>query len=369
MKTQYRFELARSEDDTAIRRLLRENPVPGQLSLTYEREPDYWAGCSVLGHTCQTLVARSQDDDQVVGVATRSVRTLFVNGQPEEVGYIGGLRVDQAHRGRWLVPLGFRLFHDLHRDSKVTGYITTIIEGNTEAEGILVAKARHHYPAYRSLDRLLTLALILRRPRWTSPATFEVLGGGEVELNEIIDFLNHHGSSRQFFPVYCEADFYSERTRDFAPADFVVACRGSEILGVMGLWDQSGYKQSVVQGYGDNLTHTKVFYNLAAKLLGARPLTPIGQPISFAYASFVCIADDDPVIYQALLQALCNMAAERGLAFLMLGLSTRDPLLPSAQKWLHLTYPSTLYSVCWPGDERWHQRLDNRIPAVEIATL
>lgn len=369
MQTAYHFELAHPGDDAAIRRLLRQNPVPGQLALTYEREPDYWAGCAVFGHTCQTLVARSAENGEVVGLATRALRTLFVNGEAEEVGYIGGLRVDKAHRGRWLVPLGFRLFHNLHGDGKAKGYITTIIEGNSEAEGILVEKARRHYPAYRSLDRLLTLALVIRKPKRFSPATFEILGGNEVGLHEIVAFLQREGRRKQFFPVYSEDDFCGERTRGFDPADFVVACRGDAIVGVMGLWDQSAYKQTVVHAYGDKLQRAKALYNAGARVIGARPLTEIGQPIHFAYASFVCVADDDPVIFKALLHALYNIAAERALDFMMLGLCARDPLLPSAQKWLHLPYTSTLYSVCWQGDEAWHERLDGRVPFVEIATL
>ncbi len=369
MQTRYRFELAHPADDAAIRRLLRENPVPGQLALTYEREPSYWDGCSVFGHVCQTLVARSVDSGEVVGLATRSLRTLFVNGEPEEVGYIGGLRVDQHHRGRWLVPLGFRLFHDLHSDGKATGYLTTIIEGNAEAEGLLVEKARRHYPAYRALDRLLTLALVIRRPKRFSPATFEVLGGDEVELHEIVAFLQREGRRKQFFPVYGEADFLGERTRGFDPADFVVACQGNAIVGVMGLWDQSAYKQTVVHAYGDKLQRAKALYNAGARVLGARPLTEIGQPIHFAYASFVCVADDDPVIFRGLLHALYNRAAERAYSFVMLGLCGRHPLISTAQQWLHLPYASTLYTVCWQGDEAWHTGLDGRVPFVEIATL
>ena len=39
----FRFEMARPEYDGVIRRLLRENPIAGEISLSFEREPNYFA--------------------------------------------------------------------------------------------------------------------------------------------------------------------------------------------------------------------------------------------------------------------------------------------------------------------------------------
>lgn len=366
----YQFQLARPADDPALRQILQRNPVPGQMALTYEREPDYFRGCSVMGHTCQTLIARHQPSGQAVGLATRSVRQLFVNGAPQDVGYIGQLRVDSAHRGRWLLPQGFRLFHELHQDRATRGYLTTIIDGNREAEALLVTKARRHYPAYRPLTRLYTLALILRQARPPRPtAGVELRNGAAVDLPQLIAFLRQTGARRQFFPALNEADFHSPATRDFRLEDFLIACQGGQIVGALGLWDQSAYKQTVVQAYSPGLARLKPLYNLAARLLRAQPLTRLGQPIRFAYAAFACVQNDDPAVFQALLAAVCHRAASRGFAFLMLGLCAGDPLLPLARRRLHIPYTSTLYTVCWAEDESWRQALDARPPHVEISSL
>ncbi|MBX3052697.1 MAG: hypothetical protein KF753_14535 [Caldilineaceae bacterium] len=381
----YTFELSRPDDDPAIRRLLRENPVPGQMALAYEREPDYFLGSSVMGPLSQTLVARQETTGdtsgemgretarevvgEVVGLATRSVRPLFVNGQVENVGYIGQLRVDEAHRGRWLVPAGFRLFHRLHQDAAAQGYITTIVEGNTQAEGLLVEKARRHYPAYRRLERVFTLALIVRRPRRVAAPGVEIRTAAQVELADVIAFLHREGRRKQFFPVYSAEDFTGPATRGLRLDEMAVALQGGKIVGVLALWDQSAYKQTVVRAYGDNLRRLKPLYNLGAKLLRGQPLTPIGQPIHFAYAAFACVAGDDSALFRPLLQTVYNWAAEHGFAFLMLGLCQGDPLLPVARGWLHIPYTSALYTVCWQEDEAWRQGLDGRVPYVEIGTL
>lgn len=384
--SEFVFELATPADDPAIRRLLANNPVPGQITVTYEREPDYFLGCGTMGRFCQVLVARRQPGGEVAAVATRTTRPLFVNGQIEEVGYIGQLRVDERFRGRWVVSGGFHYFHHLHADGRVAGYITTIIEGNTQAQGLLVDRARRHFPVYREVDRLCTAAIILKKPlfrlRSRNPqqsaafpwdatrSMFEIRSAAPADLPAIAAFLRQHGPTKQFFPVYTEDDFCnSPTTRGFQAEDFIVARRQGEIVGVIGLWDQSSYKQTVVRDYNGSLRRLRPLLNGWLRLSGAKPLPSPGQPIHFAYASFICVAENRPDIFGILLQNVYNLAVERGYAYLMVGLSTRDPLLGVARKFAHIPYYSRLYSVCWHDEAAFHEKLDQRLPYVEIASL
>jgi hypothetical protein len=390
---EFTFDLATPADNGAIRRLLANNPVPGQVTVTYEREPDFFLSCGPMGHFCQVLVARHQPSGEVAAVATRTTRPLYVNGQVEEVGYLSQLRVDERFRGRWVVSNGFRFLHQLHADGRVSGYITTIIEGNIEAQGILVHRARRHFPLYREIDRLCTLAIILGLPRFgeslmsyplrgLSPQS-KTEGGREAcntltihpaspaDLPAIIVFLQQYSPAKQFFPVYTEADFSgdSPTTLGFCVNDFVIARWQSQIVGVMGLWDQSSYKQTMVQAYHGPLRLLRSICNVGLRLSGAQPLPPPGQSIHFAYASFICMAENDPDVFGMLLQYVYNVARESGYAYLMVGLSARDPLLAIARRYVHIPYYSRLYTVCWPGEEHFHQKLDARVPYVEIASL
>ncbi len=364
------FELATPNDDAAIRRLLANNPVPGRVTVTYEREPNYFLGCNTMGRFCQVLVARHRPSGEVIGIATRATRPLFVNGQVEEVGYIGQLRVDQRFRGRWMVSGGFRFFYQLHGDGRVKGYITTIIEENVQAQGILVKRARRHFPIYREVGLLRTLAVILRKPKKELPSSYDVESGTTSSLRAIVAFLKLQGPAKQFFPVYSLEDFDdSPTTLGFRVNDFILARQNGEIVGVVGLWDQSRYKQTVVQTYHSPLRWLKPFYNVGARLSGAQPLPPPGRPIHSAYAGFVCIAGNRPDIFRLLLRRAYNLAASRGYAYLILGLAEPDPLLAVARQYAHIPYYSKLYTVCWKDEVNFHEKLDQRIPYVEIATL
>lgn len=353
------FDLATREDDPGIRRLLSANPVPGRIRIRYEREPDYFAGCATMG-TTQVLVARA--DDQVVGVACRSTRPMYINGECADVGYLGQLRVDARFRGRWLVLRGFRKLHDLHRQSPPRGYVTTIIEGNDEAEGVLVRLARGPMPRYRKLDRLITLAL---------PAA----GAARVDvappappLAEIVAFLQSEGRRKNFFPVYEERSFSDGTTRGFDPKDFIVIQRAGSILGVAGLWDQSSYKQSIVDAYDPLTRAARPFYNTAAKLLHRAALPKPGTALRFAYGSFFCVRDDDAAIAHSLIGSLLAAARERRFDHLLLGFAESDPLLVAARTFRHVAYPAGIYTVAW-DDGTFHDELDARPRYLEIASL
>ena len=104
------------------------------------------------------------------------------------------------------------------------------------------------------------------------------------------------------------------------------------MVGVMAAWDQAAYKQDIVDAYGPALRRLRPLYDLGARLLGARPLTPPGEAIPLAFAACICVADDDPGVMRALLSACARDARERGKAFLMLGLADDDPLLAVARR-------------------------------------
>lgn len=365
------FALATPDDDDAIQRLLRNNPVPGKVAISYERSPSYFTGCGVMGPVCQTLVVRHQPSGELVGLASRAIRPLFINGAVQQVGYLGQLRVDQRFRSRWLVSGGFQFLRQLHEDRRVNGYITTIIEGGREAEGVLVRRARPAFPIYREIDRLHTLAILPRRHAMHRSADLSVRQAGAGDLSALVAFLQQHGAARQFFPALQEVDFQpdSPLTRDLRLEDFLLAERAGALCGVVALWDQARYKQPVVQGYSGALRWGRSLYNGYARCRGEQPLPSPGTMVSLAYAAFTCIAAADPTVYQLLLQQLSSLAAARGYGRVMVGLAERDPFLAIARRFPHLPYTSRLYTVCWKGENHFHEQFDGRINHLEIATL
>lgn len=366
---QLAVNLATPADDAAIRQLLRCEPMPGRIRVTYEREPEFRLGCEVAGEDCQVLVARPTGSVEVVGLACRSVRRVFINGREQRLGYLGNLRVDPRFRGRWLVSRGFSQLKQLHDRDPLAGYLTSIVDGNSEATGVLVENRRPIFPAFHAIADYRTLAIGVNRAKQALSAGVEISAPNKGELGEVAWFLQVTGSRRQFFPAWTEEGLSRLSSFGLGMEDLRIARRGAEIVGVAGLWDQSGYKQTVVRGYTGWLKAAAPLYNLGAPWLGRATLPRPGEEIRSAYASLICIANDEVAVFRALLRELYRLARARRLGYLLVGLDSRDPLLPTAQEYSHVVYPSRLYLAEWPDGGSIHEQLDGRPAYVDIATL
>jgi hypothetical protein len=346
--------LASAADDEGVRRLLRTQAMPGRVRLAFCREPDFSIGCAVTGEDHQILVARSGDTDEVVGVACRSVRRVFMNGRQQRIGYLGQLRIDDRYRGRWLVSRGFAMLAAMHREDPVPAYLASIVDGNDEAAGVLVRRARRGFPGFREVARYVTLALRVRRSsRLRRPSGF----ASALPLEEIAGFLQREGARRQLTSVWTAEALRALGAYGLRHDDIRVARGHAGITGVVALWDQSPYKQSEIRGY-------------SGWLRAAAPLLPRpGTQLRSAYAALVCVANDDPATFRSLLHEIHTLAAERGFEYLLIGLDARDPLLRVARAYPHVAYPSRLYLASWPDGGPSYEPLDARPAYVDIASL
>src|SRR5258706_898476 len=155
------FALATEADDDDIRRLLRENPMSGQITISLEREPSYFFEERHLLAERQTIVAR--ENDRVVCVGSCSFRPRFVNGQPQRVGYLGGLRLDAKLAGRFdILRRGYRFFRELQPHHDREAYFTSIAADNERAIQLL-ERGLPGMPSYKHLGEFVTLLISVRR--------------------------------------------------------------------------------------------------------------------------------------------------------------------------------------------------------------
>jgi len=157
------------------------------------------------------------------------------------------------------------------------------------------------------------------------------MAGSLDQVPEIGRFLRTEGSRRQLFPVWTESQL--SHLDGMRIEDIRIARRDGAIAGVIGLWDQSAYKQSIVRGY-------------SGWMRIARPFLPrVGTKIRSAYAALICVTDR--AVFADLLREIINLAHERRFDYLLVGLDTRDPFLSVASTHRHYVYPSRLYLGAW----------------------
>lgn len=361
-------DLARAEDDESIRALLRRQAVPGPVSVTLQREPSFFDGCAVTGTDHKVVVAREASEGRVVGVACRSTRHVFLNGRPGRVGYLGHLRVADGFHGRWLVSRGFSLLRRLDAEDPLPLYLAAVVDGNDEATGVLITRRRKSFPQFREAACYRTLAIPAGPPKPALAGREEIVPGSRDQVPAIARFLQTEGRRRQLFSIWTESALEAMGALGLRLEDMRVAWRDGSIVGVVGLWDQNAFKQTVVRGYSGWLKAAAPLLRVSPAWL-APPLPRIGSRIRSAYASLVCVDRDDANVFARLLREIYNLASARRLDYLLAGLDTRDPLLRVARSYRHIAYPSRLFLGSWHSSGAAHDAPDGRPSYVDIATL
>lgn len=371
--TKLEIRLAHAEDDNGLRRILRENPMQGEISLSFEREPDYFAAAQVEAPDNQIVVAEDLDTNRIVGLGARSIRPLYVNGEVRQLGYLSQFRIDQDYRAmRRGLTKAWKLLKELHQDGKSPYYYTSIIEDNLPARRLLT-RGLPGLPRYIEYARMHTLAITSRKIKRpiTPPEGVEISRGNSVGKEAILECLRRNLPRYQFAPHWDNSLLFdSELTPGLTPGDFVVVSKEGAVLGCAALWDQGAFKQTIVRGYSRRVTCFRWLINLLAPLSGLPYLPPLNSKIKHAYLSHLAIEQDNQELFRVLLRTIFNDAVAQGYRYFMLGLCDNHPFLEQTQKqYSHVDYRSILYLVTWDLDHDPKLGLDDRLPGPEIAIL
>lgn len=364
------YKLATQNDDPELRRLLRENPLAGSISLSLEREPNYFLASNIEGAFHETLVVRDTKTNQIVGIGDRSVRPLYVNGEIKDVGYFSGLRVDTKYQyglalARFLGK-GWEGQREQHKDGRAKFYLMSIVSDNNPAKRLLDSKLPH-YPRLNLHTHMFTYAIHPARPKKESK--IKITRGTADLIPAIVDCLTRNGMRRQFAPHWTEDTLLSPLTPGLSISNFFLVQSASRIRGCLALWDQQACKQTVVRGYGGNIARFRKFINLLSPLGFWAPLPEPGTRLNQCFACFLAVDDDDPEIFSALLRAVYNEAARMKYDYFLLGLTKNSPFHSIAKTYRPITYESDIYLAAWEDGFDEVTRVDARPSAPEIALL
>ena len=343
--------------------------MPGNIEVTFEREPDFFAGSEIRGPLNQTIAVRDLNENKIIGIASRSVATAFVNGQPTELGYLSDLRLSADHRSGSLLARGYRFLKELHADGRALLYTTAIFAENTRALAMLTA-SRAGLPAYHPMGCLDCSGINLGRAKPPFAARCDIERGNFSLLSQIVDCLNRNNARKQFAPFHTCEEFQSgKRWRDFHVSDFYVALRGGRVIGVLGQWNQRRFKQTRVIRFSGPLRWLAPMAKMAHSLLKGRRFPEVGEELRSFYVSFVAIDDDDVSVFRALLRTLYREAAAGDVMFALTSLHQDDPLRAALEDYSLTPFCARVFCVCYSDGERDFSRLDNRVPYMEAATL
>ncbi len=369
MSARFKFGLAGAAEDGALRAVLRQTPMSGDISLAFHREPSFFIAEQAGNIKSQTLIYQDEESGKVTGIGGRSVRNLYVDGTQKTIGYLSMLRLLPEVRGSTALVRGYKCLRHLHGDGEVPYYVTTILSENVQAQEILES-GRAGLPTYVPVGTLITYLIPLRKKRKSNKLDDQVVGCNEGILPSAHECLNRWNSCYQFAPSYTVDDIAgrSGLLPNFSLKDLYVWREGNETLGTLGVWNQQSFKQTVVTGYSTRAKLVNPFYNGFARLRGWPLLPRVGETMNFLYASLISSADDGGGIFESLLVRACSDWSGKGYDYLLVGLCEGNKLESVAISFASRQLKSKIYLVHWQEDKVILPQ-NSRIPHLEVATL
>lgn len=367
--SRFEFTLAGPADDAALRHRMAQDRMDGHVSVSFRREPCYFAGSQLQGETAQVIKCTDRSTGTLVGLGSRLTLHAFVNGTPERIGYLSDLRAAPAYRGGTLLARGYRFLRQLHEQDRVPFYYSLILEGNQTALRNLT-EARAGLPHYRDLGKILSPAIHLDMTRRAVKETgLRFVQGHPDRLAEPMAFLRREYARKQFAPVYRARDFATPRLRDLQPGDITLALRGGRIVGTLAAWDQHRFRQTHIERYSTPLAIMRPGYNLLARVSPLKPLPAPGDRIPYFYLALVATEDNDPAIFSALLAHVYETRRRGPWHYCIAGLHESDPLAEVLPEYRRIESAGRLFGIHYPEDEPAFRALDSRAPYVEIGAV
>lgn len=426
--SRFTFSLATSADDAQLRARMAEDRMEGNIAISFRREPSYFAGSRLQGDRVQVITCHDTFDraNRIVGLGARASCQMHVNGQPLRIGYLSDLRADPQYRNGTLLARGYRFLRTLHEAEPLPLYVSIIFDTNRTALQTLVG-GRAGLPNYTCLGKILTPALHLDFPRRAITLPGVTLRRAQAaDLPAIVRFLNRRLATRQFSPVYAEADFLpGGRCTGLRVTDFFVAIKDAptvaqasgqsdartdrktdtqpdnntnkqtgsaapdaaspiasddNLLATLAAWDQAGVRQTHIERYSTALNLLRPLYNLASKISPLKPLPAVGSRVPYLYWCCIAVHNDDLTLLRALVRHAYRALRTGPWHYAIMGLHERDPLAPVLKEYRQIPAAGLLYRVDFAdsgntagaagtGSTAASERftLDNRIPCFEMA--
>jgi hypothetical protein len=325
------FRVATPQDDAALRAILRQNAMRSWVDMAVEREPSFFAGKNTVGRDWAVLAHEGED---VVGMYTAAVLPVHVNGRAEQLGYLGGLRVNPRHRGRIRhLREGYASIPRLAQAPATRPWWFTVVAADNRAARRLLEAGIRGLPSYWPLGEYVMLALPTARGRRSG--LWRPIG--EADLGAMLAFHNACAGRFHFSPVLDEA-----AVRRIGLQRFFVHQTGGAIAGAAAIWDQRAFKQIVARRYRPPLGALLPAYNLYARLFGRIPLPREGQALDQSFVAFFQLADAVLEHGEALIRDLLSRCAT---SVASIGLHARHPLRPVLERLKPVRYPALVYAV------------------------
>jgi hypothetical protein len=348
---EFALRLARRSDSPALCKLFADVVLDSDLSLSVERDPDFFALYDMETRAEDQHVYAVEVGGKVEGVGTFLGRQSYLDGRRTRTAYMSDLRFsERARGGKVLGTVMNQGFSGAREGLSADVMYTAVFDSNHAGQKALVARNPRYptKPYYHPFRKFTIASIQLLTPRALRRSHYQVRRASASDLDAIVGMLARDHRARPFGYAF-EDGVLEQRLATwpgFRLEDFHLAVDGAgNILGCAAPWDGFDVKRYRVRGYRGSMRWVKRAYNAAAALTRAQPLPEPGALMRYLYLTHVCVPSEDPRVMASLLDAIYAASWGRGYSFLMAYVADNDPMRAAYRGYVTSGLKATLFAV------------------------
>ena len=324
------FELASARDSAGILAVLEKSSAKGPARIIYTRRPDAYASYQREAPDARIFVWRN--GRRVVGVVASLTRDYHIGNQVMKGTYIGGLKKDPDERTRLDLASAFETVADTGADF----VYCSVVAANLSI--VRAFETGQRVPAsVRALGGMTTMLLKSGGHGCVQPGRVfrRAEESDEPQLSEFYDRL---AGTAGLFPVGIP---WQRNTGLDLGHFYVVTTHEGQVVAAGALWDQTDYRQYIVDTYSPPLQLARAL-NRAASSLGypnlPRPKTVVAMPMA-------CFLLAEPGEEEPLVAGLIRQSKSLGYAQVIAGHAHASPFHAVLSTRRCISYDSVIYQV------------------------
>lgn len=324
----YIIEPAAENDNEALCALC-SIPMKGNISLSFERFPNFFAGSAIQCEKAEVYVCRRKDDLKINGVFSVGKSRVFYQNKVQEIRYFSDLRIHPEVQGARVLYQITRYITD--HNLLEEGFAQTIVFADNNLMLKLIGSLNQragklsifkYYPAGNYNSYMVKFYRFTAKDHWD----VTVRNAEENDVESMNELIKSNGSTKNFFPFYDFSKLVSPYYKGLTIDKFYLAISNKEIVGIAGVWDQKAIKQTKVHGYSRLYKIVRPLVNLTAFITGGLKLPRPGTTLNYLTIHSIIIKNNEPIILKKLLQTISNDFVKSGYDYFLTGFDEKDQL-------------------------------------------
>ena len=322
----------RPEFDEKIKSLCRI-PVSGNISLSLEREPNYYTGACIQANEPSVFVVYDDDHQRVLAVFNMGTRKTWFEGEIVDVRYLCDLRIHPDKQSGNVLFIIIKHFGSIAKNERLPAQ-TIVFGDNHKMINLIEKRAKKNkgktdIPYYHFMGTLVTHMLQIKAPKIKAerPKGLEIRRATFSDIEQMQTFFDRESQRINYYPYYNFKELEKPYYEGLKIEDFFLSFKDNKLCGICGIWNQTKFKQTRIHGYSQVYQWIKPLYNLLMWASNKPKLPRSGSIINYLNLHTILVEGSDPQILRELIHTIVNENAHKGFNHLLCSMCKEDPLI------------------------------------------